>query len=106
MIYFRLSRSLSALVHKYTNVFLGSWPMGLRGFQLFEQGRQVLPGKFPLEGCGNAFVVALESVETLSQFSQGTKIIGCEGLALQHGKVDFDLIQPTGVDGTMDHLQM
>lgn len=57
-----------------------------------QQGRQVLPGEFPLEGFSHAFVEALESVETLNRLGKRAKIIRRDGLVLQDGEVDFDLI--------------
>ncbi len=43
-------------------------------------------------------IVVLESQEALFQFGQAGKVVGGEYLSLNDGEVDFDLIEPTGVN--------
>jgi hypothetical protein len=46
--------------------------------------------------------VALEGEETLFEFGQRREIVGRENLSLNNGEIDFDLIEPTGVDRRVD----
>ena len=63
---------------------------------------KVAAGEGPLEGRCCPLIVALEGKETLLQFGQGGEIVGREDLALNDGEVDFDLVEPTGVDRSVD----
>ena len=67
---------------------------------------EVFSSKFPLEGLGNGFVVALESFQTVRQRFQVWKIIRREDLALDNGEVNLDLIEPTGMHWTMNHMNV
>ena len=42
--------------------------------------------------------MALEGKQTLLEFFQRREIVGREELSLNDGEIDFDLIEPTGVD--------
>ena len=44
----------------------------------------------------------LEGKEALLEPFQGRKVVGGQNLPLENGKVDFDLIEPAGVDGTVN----
>ena len=46
--------------------------------------------------------MALEVKQTLFEFFQRREIVGREELSLNDGEVDFDLIEPTGVDWSMN----
>ena len=46
--------------------------------------------------------MALEGEETLLEFGQRREIVGREDLPLNDGEVDLDLIEPTGVDRSVD----
>jgi hypothetical protein len=46
--------------------------------------------------------VGLESHETLFEFGQRREIIGSEDLALEDRKVDLNLVEPTGMDGSVN----
>ena len=57
--------------------------------------------EFPLEGLSHGFVVGLKCEQALFDGGQRWEVVGCKYLALDNGKVDLDLIEPTGMDGTM-----
>src|SRR5260370_181709 len=44
----------------------------------------------------------LEGKETLVKFGERGEVVGREDLSLYDGEIDFDLIKPTGVDGSVD----
>ena len=46
--------------------------------------------------------MALEGKQTLFEFCQRREIVGREELSLNDGEIDFDLIEPTGVDWSMN----
>jgi hypothetical protein len=43
--------------------------------------------------------VLLEVQEPLLELGQGKEVIGSEHLSLDNGEVNFDLVEPTSVDG-------
>ena len=61
-----------------------------------------MPREFPLERFRDRLVMPLEGEEALLERFKGREVVGREDLPLQDGEVDFDLIEPTGVDGTMN----
>lgn len=63
---------------------------------------EIAAGKSPLEGRSGLLIAGLEGEETLFQFGQRGEVIGGEHLSLHDGEVDFDLIEPTGVNGGVD----
>jgi len=46
--------------------------------------------------------VALEGKEPLFEFGQRREIVGREDLPLHDGEIHFDVIEPTGVDRSVD----
>ncbi len=64
-----------------------------------------MSSEFPLEGLGDRFVVALEFQKSFGSGVEAGEIIGGQDLALNDGKVDLDLIEPTGMNGSMDEHQ-
>ena len=68
-----------------------------------QQVGQFFSGEFPLEGPGNLLVVFLKGSYPLSEIDKGKEVIGREHFSLEDGEIDFDLVQPTGVDGEMDN---
>jgi len=64
-----------------------------------EETPQVIFGILPLKGFRVAFVAVLELNYALAKGVEIRKIIGRKELSLEHGEVQFDLIQPAGVDG-------
>ena len=56
----------------------------------------------PLERPGDALVMALEVENPASEGLQRGGVIRSEGLPLEHGEVDFDLVEPARMDGAVD----
>src|SRR5947207_5384359 len=73
--------------------FLGGWPKGLWVFQLVQQGLQVLPGKFPLEGFSDAFVT-----------SSGGKDRIVSDTAFKYGNVETP--HPLGIQESMEECHV
>lgn len=73
--------------------------------QLVKELREVLSSEFPLERLGDRFVVALEFQESFGHRFEVGEVIGRQDLALNNGKVNLDLIQPTGMNGAVDEHQ-
>src|SRR3970282_1791677 len=72
------------------------------GRALREQGGHVAAGEFPFEGFGRRFPIVLKIEQTLGECLQAREGVGRENLPLNDGKVDFDLVEPIGVNGPMD----
>ena len=69
----------------------------------FSQERvEVAAGKSPLEGRSGLLIAGLAGEETLFQFGQRGEVIGREHLSRNDGEVDFDLVEPTGVNRGVD----
>jgi len=66
--------------------------------ELFHHCREVITGEFPLEWRSDFLIVLLEAEESSFDVRKGTEVVGCESLAFDDGEVDFDLIEPAGVD--------
>src|SRR6266699_3392149 len=67
---------------------------------------QIVAGKLPFKGLGDDLVMALKMMEALGQDFQGVEVVWGEHLALNDREVDLDLVEPTGVDGTMYHPEV
>ena len=67
-----------------------------------EEAFEIASGEFPLEWARCRGVVLFESQEPLLHLREGAEVIGSEHLALDDREIDFDLIKPTGVDGSVD----
>src|SRR5260370_28661862 len=67
-----------------------------------EEFVEVGAGEGPLKGAGGLLVVVLEGEQTLLEFGEGGEVIGSEDLALNDGEIDFDLIEPAGMDRGVD----
>ena len=85
---------LSSPFQKFAHVFSGR-QLQVLGFSIArtharDQGVQVSAGEFPLEGMGNALVVALEVFELLGNCLQASEVVRCERLALQDREVDLE----------------
>ncbi len=63
---------------------------------------QIGAGEGPLKGSGGLLVVVLEGEQMLLEFSEGGDVIGSEDFALNDGEIDFDLIEPAGMDRGVD----
>ncbi len=70
-----------------------------------EQFVEVLAGELPVERLRNRFPVWLEVEEAFGQRVEVLKIVWGKHLSLHDREVDFDLIEPTGVNWQMDQYQ-
>lgn len=78
-------------------------PTKIPTVDLSEEVVKVTAGELPLEGLGERAVVVLEGEKAFPQLLKRGEVVGRQSLSLQDGKVDFHLIEPTGVDGGWDH---
>ena len=85
--YFQLSRE-------------GCGKLSLSG-QFFQPLVEITAGKLPLEGLCNFFIMPFKLCEAFGHDRERWKIIGCQHLLLQDGKVNLDLIEPTGMHRPM-----
>jgi len=76
-----------------------------RGTELDEELGEILTGELPLEGPRRSLPVILKIQEAFGDGIEMRKIVGREDLALDDGEVDFDLVEPTGMDGGMHERQ-
>lgn len=67
---------------------------------------KIRSGELPIEGLRDLLVVLLESEDAIGDSFLGVEIVGGEGFPLQHGEVDFDLVEPAGVNGQVDKNQV
>lgn len=65
--------------------------------QLRKERVEVTSREPPLEGPSNSLVVVLEAQESVFDFRERAEVVRGEGFALDHGEVDLDLVEPTGV---------
>src|SRR5947207_14949534 len=64
-----------------------------------QQFGQVLARKRPLEWTGGGFIPVLESEQRGLEAGEIGEVAGRQHLALDDGKVDLDLVQPTRMNG-------
>lgn len=62
---------------------------------------ELITREFPFEWRSDGFIVLLEAQESILNFLKRAEVIGCERLAFNDGEVDFDVIEPAGVDRSM-----
>ena len=74
--------------------------------QFAEQCGEILSCEPPLEGFGDGLVVTPECQQALRQLLQGREIVGRQDLSLEDREIDFDLIEPTGVNGPVNEHQV
>src|SRR5262245_1650637 len=74
--------------------------------QLGEQRDEIAAGESPLERLGRGDVVLLEAQEPLTDGAERSEVIRCEDLARDDGEIDLDLIEPAGVDGSVDEHEL
>ncbi len=74
------------------------WDLELR-----EERAEAGSGEFPLEGASRLRVVVLETKQAILYLFKRLEVIGCEHLSLNDREVDLYLIEPTRVDGGVDH---
>ena len=87
---------LSLSLQKFANVF-----SSMLGAESREESRKVLTRELPFEGTGSRLPVILQIEEALSQSVEIGKVIGREHLVLNNREVNLDLIELTGVNGSM-----
>src|SRR6266568_4559574 len=75
-------------------------------FEPAEQLLQVSASEFPFEGFGCLHIQFLEFQQPLADLLQRAKIIGGEDLPLDYREVDFDLVEPTGMNGQMHQVDV
>ena len=63
-----------------------------------QQCPQVSPSESPIEWFGHPFEKLLEVSDAISDSLQIAKVVWRQGLSLQDGQVDFNLIEPAGVN--------
>src|SRR5438445_7146458 len=78
----------------------------LRDGEFGQQRGQVLTRKCPFERARGAFVPVLEPQQRGFKAGKIREVAGRQHLALDHGKVDFDLIQPARMNGREDRDQV
>lgn len=66
----------------------------------------MVSGELPLERLSEALVMTFELLQAPGESRQGGKVIGSKDLALDDGEIDFDLIEPAGVDRSMNQAQV
>src|SRR5713101_263017 len=67
-----------------------------------EEGNEVGTGELPLERRSNLLVVFLEPKESVFELRQRGEVVRGEHLALDDGEIDFDLVEPAGMNGTVN----
>lgn len=60
----------------------------------------------PLEGLRSGLVMMLECHEALRQVREHSEIIRCEDLPLDDREINFDLVEPAGMDGPVNENQI
>src|ERR1700693_5666483 len=71
------------------------------GPELVEELGKIVTCEFPLEGLGQGLVAGLKCEQALFDGGQRREVVGGKDLALDNGEVDFDLIEPAGMNRTM-----
>ena len=75
-------------------------------FDFGEESSQIFASEGPLKGRGGFLVPPLKSQQALFKFVEGVEVIGCEYFPLNNGEIDFNLIEPAGMDwGVYDQTQ-
>jgi len=74
--------------------------------ELVEEYVKVTASKGPLEWPCSPLIARLEGQQAPFKVGPGGRVAQCEEFALDDGKVDFDLVEPTGVDRRMDQNDM
>ena len=60
---------------------------------------KVLAGELPLKGSSRGFPVVLKIQEALGEVVEIGKVVGGKDLSLDNREIDFDLVEPTGMNG-------
>jgi hypothetical protein len=67
-----------------------------------QQFRQILARELPFEWPRDCFAIVLKIKQTLGQGPKVCEVIQGLEFALHDRKVDFDLIEPTGMEGRVN----
>lgn len=70
--------------------------------QLGKQLAQVLPIELPFKRLGCRFPVILKVKEPFGESVEVWEVVRCQNLPLDNGEVDLDLVQPAGMDGSVN----
>ena len=82
-------------------ILCGVIPIVVSSEFLHKRG-QIRPCEFPVKRFSNRFISALKSQQTIFHSIKRVEMIGCEDLALNDREVNFDLVEPTGMNRQMD----
>ncbi len=63
-------------------------------------------GELPLERHGGGLVAVLKGEEARLNLGQRGEVIGREDFALDDGEVDFDLVEPRGMNGQVQQAEL
>jgi len=72
-----------------------------RGSEFGEEVGKILTGELPFEGARRGLPVILKIQEAFGDSVETGEVVGCQNLALDDGEIDFDLIEPTGMNRGM-----
>jgi len=95
---------LSPAIRNYGDVLCG-WSGGktdVISAEFDKKTIEVAASVGPLEGFGRLLIAQLELEERCFEFIERNEIAGGEKFALDDREVDFDLVEPAGVDRCMD----
>src|SRR5574337_853816 len=67
----------------------------------FQQGSEIAASELPFKGARSGLVVVLEAKQRVLECVEGDEVAGREQLALDDGEVDLDLVEPTGMNGSV-----
>lgn len=79
---------------------------GIYSVKFSEQPVEMGSGVFPLKRLGVVFVVPLEATESIGDGCCRRIVVGCQNFSLDDGEVDLDLIEPAGMDRTVNQAQV
>src|SRR5713226_2390232 len=96
---------LSTPTRNYGDVSVGhasGCGQAMLGRELGQERGKILAGEGPLERGRRPLVVVLEAEQTVLDLGQRGEVVGRQHLALDDGEVDLDLVEPAGVDRSVD----
>lgn len=67
-----------------------------------EDMREISSSKFPFKWFRRLFVIVLKLKQSVFNFDQVVKIVWRQNFALHHREIDFDLVEPAGMNGSMN----
>ena len=75
------------------------------GFELGEHGGQVSASELPLKRLRGPFITCLEGQEAVGELRQRAEVVRGNHLSLHDREVDFDLVEPAGVNRCVHESQ-